>query len=173
MYELNEIMAIDGDQVRQHGWWSAKRAWQVVAFGLVAAATGWLLLGPIYQPETQCSGGASYSSTGELISSWDTCEPPRSMLVEGFTTGDVPGLAWLVALPILLAAPPVIARGRAWTLLSVASAACLVTFVVLGGFALGPLFVPGTLCALVGAMVRQSRRADATPSTVPSADPQA
>jgi len=165
MYELSGVMAIDEDAAGQLDWWSAKRAWQVVAFGLVAVASGWLLLGPIYQPETECAGGATHSSTGELISSWDTCRPPRSMLVEGVTTGEVPPIAWLVGAPILLAALPLLARGRAWTVLSAASAVCLVAFVVLGGFALGPLFVPGTLCAVVGAMVRRRRRAGATPSS--------
>jgi hypothetical protein len=165
-------MTVDEHAVRQHRWWNAKRAWQVVALGLVVAASGWLLLAPIYQTETQCSGGGSSSSTGEVLSSWDTCDPPTSMLAAALATGDVPGLVWLVALPMLLAVPPVFARGRAWTMLSVASAVCLVTFVVLGGFALGPLFVPGASCAVVGASVRQPQRVEATSSTASSAGTQ-
>jgi len=150
-------MAVVEDADRQQGWWSGMRAWQVAAFGLVVAASGWLLLDPVYQPETECSGGGSSSSTGELLSSWDTCGPPRSMLAEAFTTGEVPTLAWYAAAPILLAALPLIARGRAWTNLSFASALCLVAVVLLGGFGFGRLFVPGALCAVVAVMVGRRR----------------
>jgi len=146
-------------------WWSAKRAWQVVALGLVVAAAVYLLTAPIYQPQAECSGGGTYSSTGELVSEWDTCDPATSMLAAG---------AWSyvagVVAPILLAALPLAARGRAWTVLSALSAVCLVVYAVLGGFSVGLFFVPGTLCAVVGAVLRRPQ-AGATPSVTVSAVP--
>ncbi|MFE5310783.1 hypothetical protein [Isoptericola sp. NPDC056605] len=133
-------------------WWSTKRVWQVVALGLVVAAAVFLLTAPIYQSESVCSGGATYSSTGELVSEWETCEPATSMLATGawsYVTG--------VVAPVLLAALPLAARGRAWTVLSIVSAVCLVVYVLLGGFSVGLFFVPGALCAVVGAVLRRPR----------------
>ncbi|MEL7976469.1 hypothetical protein AAG589_11450 [Isoptericola sp. F-RaC21] len=136
------------------GWWGTKRAWQVVALGLVVAAAGYLLTAPIYQPQSECSGGATYSSTGELVSEWDTCEPATSLLA----AGDMPYIAGVVA-PVLLAVLPLAARGRAWTVLSVLSATCLVVYVMLGGLSVGLFFVPGALCAVVGAVLRRPQAA--------------
>lgn len=136
----------------QARWWGAKRAWQVVAFGLVAAASGYLLTAPIYQPETECSAGGSSGPAGEFVS-WSSCAPPTSLLA----AGALAYIAWVVA-AIPLAALPLAARGRTWTVLSTVSAVGLVLFVALGGFALGPLFVPGALCAVVGAVARRERR---------------
>ncbi|QAY69246.1 hypothetical protein [Xylanimonas protaetiae] len=148
--------------------WSTKRAWQVAAFGLVVLASGYLLLAPVYQPQTECSGGGSYSPSGELVSSWDTCDPPGAIL----TSGNLSLVAWVSA-PVLLAALPLAAHGRAWTVLSTVSAVSLVVFVLfLGGFAIGPSFVPGTVCAVVGALLRQRRAGSPsapTPTVVPHA----
>lgn len=71
--------------------------------------------------------------------------------------GAVPYIAW-VLVPVLLAALPLAARGRALAPLSMVSAIGLVVFALLGGFAIGLLFLPGALCAVVGAIVRQPRR---------------
>ncbi|MCZ2263318.1 hypothetical protein [Isoptericola sp. QY 916] len=145
------------------GWWSAKRAWQVVAAGLVVAAACYLLTAPVYQAESVCSGGGAVSPSGETVSEWDTCEPATSLLAAeawSYVAGIVP--------PVLLAALPLAARGRAWTVLSVISAVCLVAYVLLGGFSVGLLFAPGALCAVVGATVRRPR-----PGTSPRAEQEA
>lgn len=136
------------------GWWSTKRAWQVVALGLVVAAAAYLLTAPIYQVESVCSGGGSVSPSGETVSEWETCEPATSLLAAeawSYVAGIVP--------PVLLAALPVPVRGRAWTVLSILSATTLVVYVLLGGFSVGLFFVPGALCAVVGAAVRRPPRA--------------
>lgn len=149
---------------RARWWWSAKRAWQIVALGLVVAAAGYLLTAPIYQVESVCSEGGSVSPSGETVNEWATCEPATSMLAAeawSYVAGIVP--------PVLLAALPLVARGRAWTVLSVLSAVCLVAYVVLGGFSVGLFFAPGALCGVVGAVLRPPPRGRATATPAPLA----
>ncbi|MFI2102903.1 hypothetical protein ACH436_06400 [Isoptericola sp. NPDC019693] len=133
------------------GWWNTKRAWQVVALGLVVVGSTYLLTAPIYEAQSACSGGGSVSPSGEL-SEWSTCDPPTSLLAARAWSY----VAW-VAAPIPLAVLPMLVRGRAWTVLSVLSAVCLVVYVVLGGFSIGLVFAPGALCAVVGAAMRRPR----------------
>lgn len=146
-------------------WWRSRRVWQVLALALTVAASAYLLTAPIYQPETECSGGGSYSPTGELLSSWDNCDPPTSLVAAGALSY----IAWVVA-AIPLAVLPLAARGRAGGVLSAVSAVGLVLFVILGGFAIGPLFVPGALCAVVGATVHGPRQAVSAKPGARSAD---
>ncbi|ACZ29837.1 hypothetical protein Xcel_0799 [Xylanimonas cellulosilytica DSM 15894] len=120
----------------------------MAAFGLAVAASGWWLLAPIYQPETTCSGGGS--STG---ASWETCEAPSSMAAAG-AWGYI---VWFVVIPVVLAGLPLVARGRAWSVLSAVSAAGLVIVVLTGGISFGLPLVPGAACAVVGAVLRNRR----------------
>ena len=136
-------------------WWSTKRAWQVAALGLTVAASCWWLLAPVYQPQSTCSGGGSSSGA-----SWSTCDPPTTLLAAG-AWGYVVSFA---VVPVLLAALALVGRGRAWSTLSIVSAAGLGALVVLGGLSFGLPFLPGAVCAVVGAALRPRPREGSTPS---------
>ncbi len=112
---------------------SAKRAVQLVALVLAVAAASALAVLPTYIEMSVTSDGAQS--------------------VRGATLVEANGLwaAFLLAVPVVVAALPLLARGRAWQPLSIASVVLLFGCVIVGFLSIGWYFLPAAIAAAVGA----------------------
>lgn len=112
---------------------SPKRVVQIAALALALTAALMIAVLPMYTEMTVSSDGTESTSRATVL--------------------EVNGL-WvlvLIAVPVLLAALPLSARGRAWQPLSITSAALLSACVVLGMVSIGLFFLPAAVVAIVGA----------------------
>ncbi len=110
---------------------SSKRLVQLFAAGLAVAAAVAVIALPLYAQESSTSSGDVQSGSATVLS----------------VVGPQVLLALLV--PVLDAALPLAARGRAWQPLSVASVVVLAVFVVLGSASIGWFFVPALVLAVI------------------------
>lgn len=111
----------------------AKRRVQFVALVLVVAAGVILLVVPTYMTVTSSSDGPEVTSSQTMLA------------VVG------PWLFVVLLAPVLFAALPLFARGRAWAVLSVVSAILLGGFVLLSLLTIGIFFVPGAVLSVIAA----------------------
>jgi len=107
------------------------RVAQLIALALTAAAVIAVLFVPTYQIETSSSDhGASHFIMNALV-------------VNG------PGMLVPLAIPLVFAAAPVVARGRAWRPVSIAAAVLLALFTAVALFSMGVFLVPAAIAEVV------------------------
>ena len=111
----------------------AKRVAQLIALALAVAAMVMMVLIPTYTGVTMTSDGTEITSRSTLVQ-----ENGASVLL-------------VLAIPVALAALPLLARGRAWQPLSIVSATLLLGLVVLGLASIGGFILPAAVAAIVGA----------------------
>ncbi len=104
---------------------------QLVAAGLAVAAAVAVIAVPLYAQESSTSAGGMESGSATVLS------------VVG------PQVLLTLLIPVLGAASPLAARGRAWQPLSVASVMVVAIFVVLGSASIGWFFVPALVLAVI------------------------
>jgi uncharacterized membrane protein len=119
-----------GDNARSR-YLSVKRVLQLVAAAVALAGAMAFLFLPSYVEVTQSSDGP------------DSIATPTVLEVMG------PVAFLLAAVPIASALLPLFAKGKAWQQLSIASAAILTLYTVIGALSLGFFFFPATVFALV------------------------
>lgn len=116
-------------------WFSVKRIWQLVALALAIAAAAVALLAPIFAVTAQQGAG-------------QTEVRATALQVAG------PSVFAVVAIPLVLAVLPLLARGRPWVWLSYVSSVALAIYTITGIMSIGLLFLPATIVAVVGAFVQ-------------------
>lgn len=128
---------------------TTKRVLQLIAVVLVVVANVVLLLVPTYS-------SASATSSGDSSQVTSTTAPVETMQTMLQVVG--PRLLVVLAIPLAAALLPLWARGRAWIVLSIVSAALLWVFVLLGALSVGLFFLPAALVAVVAACVPSEAR---------------
>jgi len=128
---------------------SSKRLVQLFAAGLAVAAAVAVIALPLYAQESSTSTGGVRSGSATVLS------------VVG------PQVLLTLLVPVLGAALPLAARGRAWQPLSVASAVVLAVFVALGSASIGWFFVPALVLAAIALFQPASEPAGSSPTPTP------
>lgn len=108
-----------------------KRVLQFVAAGLALVAAAVVITAPLYSQASSTSAGDQQTTSSTVLS------------VVG------PTVLLTLLVPVLGAALPLAARGRAWQPLSVVSAAVLAVFVVLGLLSVGWFFIPALIVSVI------------------------
>ena len=116
-------------------YWNDKRLTQFAAFFLALGAAVFLAVYPTYSQTSESADGAGSTSGATMVE------------VNGYWV-----LA-LLAVPVLVAALPLLFRGPAWRTASFVSALLLVGCVIAGIASFGMFFVPAAVAAVV-AVVR-------------------
>lgn len=117
--------------------WGAKRTVQILALVLAVAGVLVAALVPSYSTVTEGSAGEHSVEEASLLS------------VMG------PWYLAVLALPVLFAVAPLVSRNRGWQAVSIMSAVLLVLFCGAGVLSIGYFFVPATIAAVVGAVLRR------------------
>jgi protein-S-isoprenylcysteine O-methyltransferase Ste14 len=105
--------------------------WQLVAAGLALVAAAVVITVPLYSQVSSTSAGDQQTRSSTALS------------VVG------PTILLTLLVPVLGAALPLAARGRAWQPLSVVSAAVLAVFVLLGLLSVGWFFIPALIVSVI------------------------
>ncbi|MFC4072844.1 hypothetical protein [Actinoplanes subglobosus] len=118
------------------------RRWFLAALVLTAVVSAALLVLPLYAYETATGPAAS---SGEVGAGYSYERGHRSLLaVEG------PGVAFLLAVPVLVSGLPVLVRGRRQRLAGWVSTALLSVGVLVGIASIGLFYLPGVLLSAIG-----------------------
>ena len=120
-------------------WLERKRIWQLVAVALAIAAGIAALVAPLFAVTAQ---------QGVV----QTQVRATALEVAG------PSVYLVVAVPLILAALPLLGRGRPWVWLSYISAVTLIVYTVTGIMSIGLLFLPATIVAVIGAFIPPRER---------------
>jgi len=120
-------------------WLERKRIWQLVAVALAVAASIAALFAPLFAVTAQQGVG-------------QTQVRATALEVAG------PSVYLVVAVPLVLAALPLLGRGRTWVWLSYISAVTLIIYTVTGIMSIGLLFLPATIVAVIGAFIPPRER---------------
>ncbi|MDM4764400.1 hypothetical protein QT381_15475 [Galbitalea sp. SE-J8] len=121
-------------------YFNAKRVTQYVAAALALAAALAIALLPSYIQVSTTSDGQESITSGTVL--------------------EVVGIWFLLvlAIPLILAALPLSATGRAWQPLSIVSAVLLSIFALVGSLSIGWYFVPATIAAIVAVFLPRHPR---------------
>lgn len=122
-----------------------KRVLQFVAAGLAVAAAAAVIALPLYSRASSTSAGDQQVTSSTVLS------------VVG------PTVLLTVLVPVLGAALPLVARGRAWQSLSVVSATVLAVFVVLGLLSVGWFFIPALIVSVIAVFQPVTPKSGADP----------
>lgn len=114
------------------GYWNSKRIVQLTA--LVLALLAYLALAfavPVYSTYSTDSSGSGTSGDQTLV--------------------EANGIAvlFVMAIPVVLTAIPLIVRGRAWPTVSLVTGLLVVAFVLIASLSIGWFFVPAMIAAIV------------------------
>lgn len=108
-----------------------QRIAQLVALGLAVVAALAALFFPAYTIATSDSAGNQVETTQSIFEAHG------------------PVFLAIVAVPVVFAAAPLVARGQAWRPVSITSVVLLGAFVLVGILSIGTFFIPAFVCALV------------------------
>ncbi|UUT35940.1 hypothetical protein [Microbacterium elymi] len=112
---------------------NAARVLQIIGFALTLAAGVALCFLPAFQSVTSDSDGHQATRTQTLL--------------------QMQGSAYLLVLviPVLIAAVPLLLRGRAWRVSSIVAAVLLGVFALVGALSIGVFYLPAAIVEVVAA----------------------
>lgn len=128
-------------------WWDGKRLMQLIAFIAAVVGSAFVLFAPVYSIVTGSSSGSSSGSTSGSTSG-HVVETTQTLI-------DVNG-AWVIILaiiPVVVAAFPLLLRGRSRVVATIVAAVILVVFVGISAASIGLFYLVSAMSALVAIFV--------------------